>query len=163
MSAPQPPSPAGNGRHASVLQNLGVLAALVTTTMVLSLLWQACSGLSGEAPSRYDPGLTVEAAARQSAKPLLIEFYSDDCGACRSVTPMIHHTYQTTLANRLTLVMVNVARPDAAPVAETFGVQGIPAVFVFDPKRMQKTAIPYESLSSPEAFTAAIEAALQPE
>jgi thiol-disulfide isomerase/thioredoxin len=105
--------------------------------------WQAI----GRLPSRYDTGLTLDKAFKQSPTPLLVEFYSDSCGTCQRVTPIIHET-ANQFKGKLTLVMVDTNNPDNATFAQLFGVKTIPRVFVFDPRKMKKHTVPDQSLAS---------------
>jgi thioredoxin 1 len=62
-------------------------------------------------------------------QPVLVDFYADWCGPCRMLAPTIEKLageYQ----GRVLVVKVNV--DDLAAVAGRYGIQGIPAVLVFD-------------------------------
>jgi thiol-disulfide isomerase/thioredoxin len=104
--------------------------------------WQAI----GRLPSRYDTGLTLDNAFKQTKTPLLVEFYSDTCGTCQRITPMVHDTARQ-LDGKLTLVMVDVTNPDNQMFTQLFGVTTIPRVFVFDPRKMKKHAVPETALA----------------
>jgi thiol-disulfide isomerase/thioredoxin len=138
-------------------QALGFVGAVMAVTGVagFSQQWQAYSQL----PSFYDAGLTVEKAFKTAKTPLVIEFYSDACGTCKQVTPMVHKV-ATRLRDRATWVMVDVTQPDNQMTAQLFGVTTIPRVFVFHPRQMKKHAIASATLQTPAALQQAIEAVL---
>ncbi|MBK8189908.1 MAG: thioredoxin family protein [Vampirovibrionales bacterium] len=145
----------------SFLRSMGVIATLVAVTITLSLAWQLFQGADASGrPSQYDPGVSLSAAAKTAQTPLLIEFYSDDCGACVQLTPLVHRVATTAFARRLKLVMINVDRPQSQDAAALFRVDSVPSVFVFDPKRMKKKTIPFAALSNPRRLEAALNSAL---
>lgn len=116
--------------------------------------------VAGQLPSAYDPGLAVEDAFKTSEKPLLIEFYTDTCSACKGITPLVHRVYENNFDEQLTLVMVDVDNPKNRGIAQLFAIDSVPALFVFDHKNMKKEAIPYDELHSPPTIKTAIILAL---
>jgi thiol:disulfide interchange protein len=135
-----------------------ILVFLVTFALGFWFQWQQVGAL----PSRYDPGVTIDTAFKTAKTPLLVEFYSDTCGRCRQVTPLLHKTATHRLKSVVTLVMLDVDNPDNEGVATLFGVKTLPAVFVFDPKKMKKHALSNEVLDSETLLTQAIQVALKP-
>lgn len=115
--------------------------------------------LTPDVPSAYDPGLSIEEAFKTSKTPLLVEFYSDKCGACRKVAPIVHDIHHG-LKDRLTLVMINVTDPANNGVAQLFGVDALPGVYVFDFKHMKKNQIHPNTFNSRDTLEKAIGAAL---
>lgn len=131
---------------------VSAIIALVFTSAFASQLW-----ITKDLPSSYDTGLTIEKAFKTSKEPLLIEFYSDSCGACRRVAPVVHQLSETRYKNRLTTVMMDVDDPDTRSIAELFGVNTLPALYIFDHHHMKKHAIPIESFVSTELLTKTID------
>jgi thioredoxin-like negative regulator of GroEL len=138
----------------SILLVLSIVALVFTSAFASQ--WMATSSL----PSAYDPGVSIETAFKTSKVPVLIEFYSDTCSTCKRVTPVIHHMSQNQLKDKLTLVMMNVEDDDSYQIAQLFGVDELPAVYVFDPKRMKKQTVDSKAFESEEALETAINEAL---
>ena len=114
----------------------------------------------GKAPSAYDPKITVSQAMNESKTPLLIEFYSDTCGTCRELAPMIHEA-QKKFKGQLYFVMVNTDDPLQVDVVSLFNIQEIPALYVFDFHKMRKQAVPSEDLFEPAALEHGIQQTMQ--
>ena len=110
-------------------------------------------------PSAYDPNISIQEAFQSAKTPLLVEFYTDSCQTCRQVTPTIAKV-KTGLADRLTFVMINLDDPQQQPVANIFGVSYVPALFVFDPGKMQKQQVPLTQMASEQQLNQALVAAL---
>lgn len=132
-----------------------LIVALVFTSAFVTQM-----ALTKDLPSAYDKGLTIEQAFKTSKVPLLIEFYSDSCGTCKTLTPVIHHLHRTRYQDRLTVVMMDVSDPDTQDIARLFGVDTLPAVYVFDHQNMKKHQIKPEDLTSKDRFQQALDAAL---
>jgi len=129
---------------------LAIVAVVFATSFATQMAWY------NKLPSKYDPGIALMTAFRQSEKPLLIEFYSDDCSACQQLTPLLHQQYKAHFDKDLTLVMVDVYAPQNAQAAQLFGVDTIPAVFIFDAKHMKKVAIDITTIQSENDLTQAV-------
>jgi thiol-disulfide isomerase/thioredoxin len=115
---------------------------------------------ASQLPSTYDTGLGIQEAFKTAKGPLLVEFYSDTCGTCQRVTPWLHH-WQRQHPKKLTLVMLNVEDPNTQPIGEIFGVKTLPALYVFNPKRMKKTQVQPASFQSEQTLTLALQEASQ--
>lgn len=124
-----------------------ILVLLVLAGGLFVGFWQQGDSLARR-PSFYDPGLTIEQAAETSEKPLLVEFYSDTCATCQRLTPLLHQLYIQRFQNDYTLVMLNTERPENRLYIELFQVETIPALFVFQPKKMKKTRLNVEQVTS---------------
>lgn len=127
-----------------------VFASAFTTQMVLTK----------DLPSSYDTGLSIEQAFKTSKVPLLIEFYSDTCGSCRKLTPIIHAMHEQDYKKRLTVVMLDVTDPSVQQIGQLFGVDALPALYVFDHRHMKKHQIKPEEFTSKEVLQHAIDTAL---
>lgn len=115
---------------------------------------------TGNLPSAYDTGLRMNDAFKSSETPLLVEFYADSCTTCQMVTPLVHRAYKSDFKDKLTVVMVDTDDPNNAMYTQLFGIDTIPALFVFDPKHMKKEPIPFEALDTPATITEAVNTAL---
>lgn len=116
--------------------------------------------LTRDLPSAYDTGLTIENAFKTSSVPLLVEFYSDTCGTCKRLAPVIHKLHETRYHDRLTVVMMDVDDPANAQIAQLFGVDALPGLFVFDHKKMKKHPIKAEEFVSLQRLQKALDEAL---
>ena len=132
-----------------------LIVGLVFASALASQLW-----ISKDLPSTYDTGLTIERAFKTARTPLLIEFYSDTCGSCRRVAPWVHDLVETSYHQRLTPVMMDVNDPDTRSIAELFGVNTLPALYIFDQHHMKKHVVPAESFISKAALARALDGLL---
>ncbi|MCL5279114.1 MAG: thioredoxin [Planctomycetes bacterium] len=70
-----------------------------------------------------------ESAVLKADKPVLVDFYADWCGPCRMLAPTIEKIAKE-YQGRAIIAKVNV---DSLPaLARQYGIQGIPAVLVFN-------------------------------
>lgn len=132
-----------------------MIVSLVFASAFASQLW-----MTRALPSSYDPGLSIEKAFKTSKVPLLVEFYSDTCGTCKQLTPVIHELQDGPYKDRLTLVMLDVTEPANQDIAKLFGVDALPGVFVFDHHHMKKYPIKAENFVSKGTLQQAIDEAL---
>lgn len=116
---------------ALVMVGLGVTATGSINTLML---------FGQTAPSKFDPGITVEEATKRSDKPLLIEFYSDNCGSCRQITPVVDRV-KDKFKDDLQFVMVDVYDNRQDFLVDLFNIEVIPTVYVFDFKNMKKIQV----------------------
>src|SRR5690242_14555768 len=93
--------------------------------------------MTKDLPSSYDPGLSIEQAFKSSKVPILVEFYSDSCGTCKRLSPIIHELKDGPYKDRLTLVMLDVSEPSNQEIAKLFGVDSLPGLYVFDHHNMK--------------------------
>lgn len=136
-----------------------VLVALVFVTVFASAFTSQMI-LTRDLPSNYDTGLTIEQAFKTSKVPILVEFYTDTCGTCRRLAPILHELYTTEYKNRLTVVMMDVEDPQNHDIAQLFGVDSLPGLFVFDHNNMKKYQIKPEDFVSKGTLQQAIDEAL---
>jgi len=134
---------------------LGVLAVVLSITVCTNLYYTRA------VPSSYDTGKTIGEAFKTSNVPLLVEFYSDSCNACRQVTPLMHQVYRQHFSQRLTWVMLDANDDQTADIASLFKVDALPAVFVFDHHHMKKFPIAYDALFSEASLQSALTQALR--
>ena len=140
-------------RRSFLLVSLVVL--LVFASAFASQMWT-----TKDLPSAYDSGLTIEKAFKTSKVPLLIEFYSDSCGTCKRLAPVIHSLEEGPYKGKVTLVMLDVNEPGNQDIARLFGVDSLPGLYVFDHLHMKKHAIRAEDFTSKVRLQQAIDTAL---
>lgn len=64
----------------------------------------------------------------QSEQPVLVDFYADWCGPCKSMNPVIKDIAKAT-EGRVRVVKVNIDKNTAA--AQSYGISGVPTFIVF--------------------------------
>jgi thioredoxin 1 len=132
-----------------------LISLMVFLSAFASQLW-----ITKDLPSSYDPGLSIEKAFKTSKVPILVEFYSDSCGTCKRLSPIIHELKEGPFKDRLTLVMMDVSEPENQDIARLFGVDSLPGLFVFDHHHMKKYQIKPEDFVSKGTLQQSIEEAL---
>ena len=134
---------------------VSLVVMLVFASAFASQIW-----MTKDLPSSYDTGLTIEKAFKTSKVPLLIEFYSDSCGTCKRLAPVIHALEDGPYKGRTTLVMLDVTEGSNQDIARLFGVDSLPGLYVFDHLHMKKHAIKPEDFTSQARLQKAIDEAL---
>lgn len=80
-------------------------------------------------PVQIGSAEAFEQIVQKADRPVLVDFYADWCGPCRMLAPTIEKLAQE-YQGRAIIAKVNV---DSLPaIASQYGIQGIPAVFVFN-------------------------------
>lgn len=138
-----------------------LLLIMLTVGLVFLISYSIKRDALDALPSSYDSGLNladaVEAAQQAShSMPLLIEFYSDTCAKCRVMTPVLHRVHGQRFATHMPLVMVNTDDEPNRLFINLFDVDEIPALFLFEPKRMKRHRIELQSIDSTPALCNAI-------
>lgn len=139
----------------SLLLSLSIVLLVFTSAFTTQMV------LDRNLPSRFDNGLTIQEAFSTAETPLLVEFYTDSCTTCRTVTPMVHDLMKGPYHDQLTLVMLDLENPDNLDVAELFGVEELPGLYVFDFKRMKKFKIDSDAFASRATLETALDQALK--
>jgi thioredoxin 1 len=85
-------------------------------------------GSQKAAPRHITTAQEFESIVLKADKPVLVDFYADWCGPCRMLAPTIEKLAQQ-YEGRAVVAKVNVDNLSA--VAGQYGIQGIPAVLVF--------------------------------
>ena len=111
-------------------------------------------------PSTYDTGLSLNEAFKTSEVPLLVEFYADSCQSCRRLAPLLHEVSES-YNERLTSVMLDVTQEETQMVAELFGLEELPGLYIFDFKNMKKEHIEPEYFLTSKTLTEGINLALE--
>jgi thiol:disulfide interchange protein len=124
--------------------------------------WVAASRSGGDGfirlPSSYDSGKPLmQIADEASGKPLLVEFYTDRCVRCGKIVPLVHHFAENPAVSAcFSLALVNAEAAENKLFTDLFAVKVVPALFVFNPKKMKKTVVKLPDASQPIPTQAAL-------
>lgn len=112
---------------------LGVLFALITSSLVGVAVTTSMNANAPKHPSEYQIGISYDEAL-QSDKPMLVVFYVDWCGYCLKFMPKFK-ILSGIYKNKYNFVMLNVEESESnKALAEDVGISGFPTVYILDPK-----------------------------
>ncbi|MBQ7718297.1 MAG: thioredoxin [Clostridia bacterium] len=69
-----------------------------------------------------------EETVKNSAKPVLIDFYADWCGPCKMIAPEIEEL-ESEMGDKAVFCKINV--DDAESIALSLGIDAIPTIIIF--------------------------------
>ena len=98
---------------------------------------------------RYVTDPTFAAEVLQSPLPVLVDYWAEWCGPCRSIAPILEEIAQE-YAGRLTVAKLNVDENQQTP--QKYGIRGIPTLMLFKNGNIEATKVGALSKSQLTAF-----------
>ncbi len=98
---------------------------------------------------RYVTDPTFAAEVLQSPLPVLVDYWAEWCGPCRSIAPILEEIAQA-YAGRLTVAKLNVDENQQTP--QKYGIRGIPTLMLFKNGNIEATKVGALSKSQLTAF-----------
>jgi len=74
----------------------------------------------------------IPAIGAASVKPRLVEFYTDNCPACRQMRPAIDRLRTDCTDGSVEIVLINLDDPRNLHLADRYQLRGVPTVSLFD-------------------------------
>jgi thioredoxin 1 len=76
-------------------------------------------------------GMSAFEAVLRGPRPALLEFYSENCGTCMAIKPVMDRLEQDA-GHRLQILRVNVKEPFGMEIAERYGITFTPSFLLFN-------------------------------
>ena len=92
----------------------------------------------GSALIKETSDASFEADVLQSDKPVLLDFWAEWCGPCRSIAPALDEL-AAAYEGKLQIVKMNIDENTATPAR--FGIRGIPTLMVFKNDQLAATKV----------------------
>ena len=92
---------------------------------------------------------TFEAEVLQSSVAVLVDYWSEWCGPCKNIAPILDEVAQE-YAGRLKVAKLNIDENQATP--PKFGIRGIPTLMIFKNGNVEATKVGAVSKSQLTAF-----------
>ena len=87
---------------------------------------------------KHTSAASFEADVLQSDKPVLLDFWAEWCGPCRSIAPALDEL-AAAYEGKLQIVKMNIDENTATPAR--FGIRGIPTLMVFKNGQLAATKV----------------------
>ncbi len=81
---------------------------------------------------------SFEADVLQSDLPVLVDYWAEWCGPCRSIAPVLDELSEV-YKGKLQIVKMNVDENQTVPAQ--FGIRGIPTLMIFKSGKLVKTQV----------------------
>lgn len=97
----------------------------------------------------YVTDSTFPAEVLQASLPVLVDYWAEWCGPCRSIAPILEEVAKE-YAGRLTVAKLNVDENQQTP--QKYGIRGIPTLMLFKNGNIEATKVGAVSKSQLTAF-----------
>jgi thioredoxin 1 len=97
----------------------------------------------------YATDATFAAEVLQAPLPVLVDYWAEWCGPCRSIAPILEEVAKE-YAGRLTVAKLNVDENQQTP--QKYGIRGIPTLMLFKNGNIEATKVGAVSKSQLTAF-----------
>ncbi len=97
----------------------------------------------------YVTDSTFPAEVLQAPLPVLVDYWAEWCGPCRSIAPILEEVAKE-YAGRLTIAKLNVDENQQTP--QKYGIRGIPTLMLFKNGNIEATKVGAVSKSQLTAF-----------
>ena len=87
---------------------------------------------------KHTSDASFEADVLQSDKPVLLDFWAEWCGPCRSIAPALDEL-AAAYEGKVQIVKMNIDENPATPAR--FGIRGIPTLMVFKNGQLAATKV----------------------
>lgn len=98
---------------------------------------------------RYVTDTTFSADVLQAPLPVLVDYWAEWCGPCRSIAPILEEIAKE-YSGRMTIAKMNVDENQQTP--QKYGVRGIPTLMLFKNGNIEATKVGALSKSQLTAF-----------
>lgn len=115
---------------------LVVLSLLISIASLVTSIFAMSNGGGTQKKvvisTQYDKGKSIE-KAKETKKPMIVFFYTDWCGYCQRFAPTYHKlSKDKEIKKNFAIAYVNCEKEENHKLAEEYGIQGYPTVYVVD-------------------------------
>jgi len=98
-------------------------------------------------PSYAQPKLPKQYQSNTLCDTVLLEFYWEQCGACRRIAPFVDQTEANLKSQGLKVKRINIYEGNNMQLAKSFNVNSVPAFFLFGGNKKSIQSLPIGSVS----------------
>ncbi len=99
-------------------------------------------------PSYAQPKWPAQYPSPSLCDSVLLEFYWQQCSACRNIAPFVDQTESALKSKGLTVKRINIYEGNNMALAKAFQVNAVPAFFLFGGHKKTIEALPLGRVSS---------------